>query len=135
MNFINSPGASLVRALGGGKLMDKMSGMRIGGGDPGLQEMPGMPAQQPIAIPEVANATAQQDALARQNGYRSYDEMMAWARQRQQRREPNTVAQGTFAPQGAPPTPPQGGNAMSWHPMNIFNSISEALRGSRKKDK
>lgn len=62
---------------------------------------------------------------ARANGFRSAEEMMAWANQRNQQ-SGGTVSEGR--------KDPSIDAAMAWHPRNIFNYISsrwgEALKGN-----
>lgn len=80
---------------------------------------------------EAAAATRQQDAMARQNGFRNYDEMLLWARQRQAPRQQTTGSGPMGVVQGAVQDP-QGtaDKAMAMHPRNMFNRILDAWKGA-----
>lgn len=77
-----------------------------------------------------AEATRQQESLARQNGFHSYDQMMAWAKQR------NNQTGGTIAGQSAPTGNPEGGPStmgtqpMAMHPRNMFNMILDRWKNA-----
>lgn len=72
-------------------------------------------------VPEVdsAAATPGQESFARQNGFRNYNEMMLWAKQRANQTG-GTVSQGSRMPTTVGGAVDQ---AMAWHPRNIFNNI------------
>jgi hypothetical protein len=83
----------------------------------------GMGGASGVAAPGVDNADAsrQQEALARQRGFSSYTQMMDWARQQQVRtpgaanpRHPRTLREAWD-------------QATAIHPTNMFNKIREAL--------
>lgn len=67
---------------------------------------------------DIAEATRQQEAMARQNGFRNYDEMMAWARQRANQT-------GGTVPGGNAPGSVGAGMAgvKMMHPKNMFETI------------
>lgn len=66
---------------------------------------------------------------ARASGFRNAEQMLLWSQQRQQ--ATGGVVSGAAAPHTA-----AGGMhaAMAWHPANIFNYISEALRNANGGD-
>lgn len=82
---------------------------------------------------ESANATAQQDALARSRGFRNYNEMILWARQRAQQ-QGGTIPQG-----GAGQMPRSWGEATrqvsAMHPKTMLEyvqrKIDEAIGGGQ----
>lgn len=143
MNFLNSPGAALVRSLGGGAIMDKMGRFqdRVSGSGlsspPPPSQMPQLPTAQPMSAYAVdaAGWTPDQEKQARAAGFPSAQAAMDWQRQRQQPRTQQTVA-GT--PQGqAPeqPQPPASGNAMGWHPATVFGWLRDKLAGANGQGK
>ena len=87
--------------------------------------------------PQSAGATAQQEQMARQNGFNNYNEMVLWSRQRQQRGD--RTADGRVVGR-------QGGGVLgqiegaindpsgTWdkltqiHPRNLFNDIGQKWR-------
>jgi hypothetical protein len=112
-----------------------------GGGDPGIAEI--APIQQGPGVfgglgnpmggggmqQEMPGATREQEAMAKQNGFRSYEEMLLWAQQRNRR------SGGTIDGGGSPPPPskkkPQQ-NPASGGISGIFDRITNAMRGSRQ---
>lgn len=108
MNFLNSPGADLVRTLGGGKVMDKL-----------------------VQIQDTAAWTPAQERQARAAGFPSAQAAMDFQRQRQQVRPPQTVA-GGGAPQEQSQDP-RGGNAMGWHPSNVFSWLRDTLASANSR--
>lgn len=136
------------------KLEDKFQNSILGGGE-GPTHSPGstpvqapQPAQIAASAPETPtmsaspmptnvmnqptdisfNAGSADEAKAHANGFKSYEEMLAWARQRTQQREPQTIA-GAGRP-GAPASsgPMDPRNAMAMHPKTIFNYIGDRWR-------
>lgn len=77
-----------------------------------------------------AQAMAPQDlerlnAMAQENGFENYEQMKLFMLQRQ-RRDGNATAPARPA-QAAPRAKEAAGQAMSWHPRQIFNYIAETL--------
>lgn len=103
-----------------------------------LSQMQQSAAQYGEMMPEedlmTAGWTPEQERRARAAGFPSAQAAADWERARQQRRAPQTVAgQG-----GAQPTEadrPEGGNAMSWHPRNIFNWLTGLLGGANERNR
>lgn len=73
---------------------------------------------------EAAGATREQEAMARQRGFRSYEEMLLWAKQR------NQQSGGTVS--GAGRMPQTWGQAQqqiqSAHPKSVFEYITRKLQ-------
>lgn len=85
-------------------------------------------------MPNALNRTAtvqardpELDALARQNGFRSYEEMRLWNQQRQ--RPTGGTVPGKPARPANDGKPANPNNAMSWHPSAIFDYIRRAMGG------
>lgn len=79
---------------------------------------------------EPAAATAQQELMARQNGFKNYNEMMLWARQR-------TQQQGGTVPQGGAGQMPQSwGEAWrqmsSIHPKTMLEYVQRKIEGATR---
>lgn len=78
-------------------------------------------------VPEVdsAAATPGQESFARQNGFRNYNEMMLWAKQRANQT-------GGTVPQGGQPGSVEAGmnGAAMMHPRNMFNYILDKWRSA-----
>lgn len=78
-----------------------------------------------------AGASRQQEAMARERGFRSYEEMLLWAKQR------NMQSGGTIAGAGAAGAPAKvpgswreaQAAAKAAHPMSIFEYITNAMAG------
>lgn len=88
---------------------------------------------------ESAAATPEQEAFAQKNGFRNYGEMLAWAKQRAQRRDrtadgrvANTGQSGVMATiENAIRNPGEAWDTMmSIHPKNMFENILERWRGA-----
>lgn len=62
---------------------------------------------------------------ARAQGFRNAEEMMLWARQRNQQ-------QGGTVPQAAPSKAPSVQAATAWHPSNILSYILQKWQGATK---
>lgn len=89
-----------------------------------------MSAMDPEAMS--ASWTAEQERRARAAGFPSAQAAADWERMRQQKRAPQTVAGQT--PE-QPQEKPRGGNAMSWHPANIFNWLTGLLGGANERNR
>lgn len=76
-------------------------------------------------------ASPQQEAYAKQNGFPSYDAMVLWARQRQQKREPQTTtgrpAQPVRPDPRQKPQPGQPARQGGWG--GVLQYIGDALGG------
>lgn len=93
---------------------------------------------QPMAAPGIQNAGASPDleAEARSKGFRNYEEMMAWGRQRFQPRDNQTTRGQSMwnTIQSAVKNPGQAADQMlSIHPRNMFNRIRDAWRGAMER--
>jgi hypothetical protein len=98
------------------------------GGQPGGEggDMMGGPVGPGIEPVDNAN-----DQLARSRGFRNYNEMMVWAKQRSAQRPVQTV--GRDAAPEAPPASnaaPSMGSAFALHPKNMLDYITNAIRNA-----
>lgn len=85
----------------------------------------------PTASPQTAQATSQQEAMARNNGFRNYDQMMAWAKQRNTQQGGTIPQQGTGGggnPDGGPSI--GGAQPFAMYPRNMFNYILHRWQGA-----
>lgn len=84
-----------------------------------------------LAPDSKANATPAEEKRARDNGFKSHEEMVLWAKQRANR------SGGTVAKQGAKPSndskPQQSGGGGGTGLTGILDAVSNALRGNKKK--
>lgn len=95
-----------------------------------MQNYLGQPVDR-IAAAMTENHTAEQERMAREAGFPSYEAMRLWYRQRQQ---------GGTAPQGDSSILPQGGTRlprtwdeakqqmMAWHPKEIFQMVADKMK-------
>lgn len=72
------------------------------------------------------------EAIARANGYPSYEAMINFQRQRSKPRTQQTVA-GRGG--GSAEDPRQSGNAMGWHPATVFGWLRDKLAGANEQGK
>ncbi len=72
-----------------------------------------------------ADATRNQDALARSRGFQTYDQMINWARQREAPRSVQTIGKGDAPAPGAMPQSwgQAGQQAMAVHPRTILDWV------------
>lgn len=87
----------------------------------------------PVGV-EVAQATAGQEAAARAKGFKSYAEMLAWARQQQSARDAAAQGQGGPVPGGSrmPQTWDEAwGQLKMIHPKNMLDYVTSALGGGK----
>lgn len=76
----------------------------------------------------------QRQAMARQAGFPSYEAMLAWENQRQNKRGGSVLVKGAAPVRAERPVPEKvREDAPSWHPASIFNYITSALRGANEK--
>ena len=105
----------------------------------GAPDSPMRPPSQPISPPQPINdptqdpvnaATSGQEAMARNRGFHSYDQMLNWARQREVARSPQTIGKGDEpAPQQMPTTVHgMGQQAFAIHPRAIFNWVNDRFK-------
>lgn len=80
--------------------------------------------------PAAADATRQQEAMARQHGFRDYGQMLDWARQRAAPHTGSIAGRGQQGSPGGPVNIPSPGGAMDWHPRNMFNYLADMVRGA-----
>lgn len=83
-------------------------------------------------IESKANATPAEEKRAKDNGFRSYEEMVLWAKQRANR------SGGTVSKQNAKPSSeskPQQQNSRGGGLIGVLDSVSNALRGVNDKKK
>lgn len=79
--------------------------------------------ENPSAMPAPQTYSPERERQARANGFHSAEEMMLWAKQRNQQ-SGGTVSHG--------PGVPSVDAMMSWHPANMFNKILGAWQGATK---
>ena len=86
----------------------------------------------PMPAPGIdnADATHQQEAMARSRGFQTYDQMLNWSRQRQMHRDPQTIGRDGPAPE-MPTTMGQAGQqAMAIHPKTILDWVTHQIMGA-----
>jgi hypothetical protein len=90
-----------------------------------------------VPNPVPMRTTPEQERIAQQNGYPSYEAMIMFERQRMRNRNNGSQVAGAqirgATPQQQPAPNPKVQSMMSWHPAVIFRRISEALRGANEK--
>lgn len=74
-----------------------------------------------LAAQQQAAHDAQFDRLAKAKGFKNGNEMRLFMEQRAQKRPPQTTSESTDV---------NLADAMAWHPANIFNHITELLKGA-----
>lgn len=79
------------------------------------------------AAAEQVGATPEKERMARSMGFRDYDTMIAFERNKQVRRGNSPTTGAGQAVRQAP------GNAMAAHPKSIFQYITDALAGNPNK--
>lgn len=136
MNFLNKAISSLAgsikdRATDPNTMFGRM-GQAFGMTDPNVATPAGLANEEQFAKtlnkfdPAVAGADAgaEQERMARNNGFRNYEEMLLWAKQR------NMQSGGTISGQGRPSVQAGVNAVKSAHPAGVFNRITETLRGA-----
>lgn len=94
---------------------------------------PSAPIAEVLTQP-VAEATRQQDVLARQRGFRSYEEMLAWSAQQQQARDAAAQGRGGAVPGGSglPRTWDEAWSQLkSMHPKYALEYVTKAMGGGQ----
>lgn len=85
------------------------------------------PREETGSIRPMAPVSAQEmdrlDAMARQNGYKNYEEMRAFLLRRQMGEGGSIAAHKK----------PSLDAAMAWHPRNLFNYVAEAFKGATER--
>lgn len=74
-------------------------------------------------------ASPEQEAMARQNGFPSYDAMLVWAQQRNIKRDVQTISGAGAPPSQAPAVPAQGSDPRYQGVAGMFRYIGDALKG------
>ena len=102
----------------------------IMGGGGGMANAFGLnPIMNARAAQAQAGATPEQEAMAKKNGFRSYAEMMAWAKARQNKTGGTVAGQGAKPQPGQQPPTQQQGQPTGFG--GVISRISNALRGGR----
>lgn len=92
-----------------------------------LAQLFGPPAPNPSALPPAVQSTPALERRARANGFRNAEEMMLWARQRNQQ-------SGGTVPRGKPTLAGGISAATSMHPKNILSYILGKWQGAMPQD-